>query len=273
VALFDRHIPGWRDDPLMLRNAVALPPDDVWQAHQSAKRALISLIAERTTRRLDPEALTIGFARRATGYKRPDLVFSDLARIRAIAQTRRLQFVFAGKAHPKDEPGKQGIRSILRAGRELGDQVPVVFVPDYDLELGRALTGGVDVWLNTPLPPLEASGTSGMKAALNGVPSVSVLDGWWREGCVEGVTGWAIGTADSAAGESRNRDDATDLYRKLQDVVAPLYYDRRDGWIHVMRQCIALNGSFFNTHRMVRQYVLHAYSLDEERDGHVMRSA
>jgi starch phosphorylase len=273
LALFDRHIPGWRDDPLMLRNAVALPPDDVWQAHQSAKRALISLIAERTTRHLDQEALTIGFARRATGYKRPDLVVSDLARIRTIAQKRRLQFVFAGKAHPKDEPGKQGIRSILLAGRELGDEVPVVFVPDYDLELGRALTGGVDVWLNTPLPPLEASGTSGMKAALNGVPSLSVLDGWWREGCVEGVTGWAIGTADSAAGESRNRDDATDLYRKLQDVVAPLYYDRRDAWIHVMRQCIALNGSFFNTHRMVRQYVLHAYSLDEERDGHVMRSA
>lgn len=263
MELFDHHIPGWRHDPFMLRNAVALPPDGVWQAHQRAKQALFDLIVQRTGRRLHRDVLTIGFARRATGYKRPDLALSDLATLRGIARTRRLQFVFAGKAHPKDEPGKHGIRAILRAGRELGDNVPVVYLPEYDLELGRALTAGVDIWLNTPLPPLEASGTSGMKAALNGVPSLSVLDGWWREGCVEGVTGWAIGTSDDSAGQDRNRADAADLYRKLQHLIAPLYYDQRDAWIRIMRHCIALNGSFFNTHRMVRQYLLHAYSLDE----------
>jgi starch phosphorylase len=273
MALFDRHIPGWRDDPLMLHNALALPADQVWQAHLGAKEALVEIVRQRTGRRLAVDTLTIGFARRATAYKRADLVLSDLAALRAIARKRPLQFVFAGKAHPKDEPGKRGIQSILRAEREMSGEVPIVYVPEYDLELGRALTAGVDIWLNTPLPPLEASGTSGMKAALNGVPSLSVLDGWWREGCVEGVTGWAIGTADSSTGPDRSRDDASDLYRKLQHVVAPLYYDGREAWVHVMRQCIALNGSFFNTHRMVRQYVLHAYSLDETHEEHALRSA
>ena len=186
------------------------------------------------------------------------MVLSNLPVLRAIAKTRPLQFIFAGKAHPQDEPGKQGIRSILRAARELGDDVPVVYLTEYDLELALILVSGVDVWLNTPLRPLEASGTSGMKAALNGVPSFSVLDGWWREGCVEGVTGWAIGGDASSADAARG--DADDLYRKLQHVIAPLFYDDRDAWIRIMRQCIALNASFFNTDRMVRQYLLHAYS-------------
>jgi starch phosphorylase len=262
IALFDRHIPGWRNDPFMLHNALALPPDEVWQAHQRAKDALIDTIFQRTGRRLRGDALTLGFARRATAYKRPELVLSDLAVLRAIAKGRPLQFIFAGKAHPKDDPGKQGIRSILRAAQQLGDEVPVVYLAEYDLELALGLVAGVDLWLNTPLRPQEASGTSGMKAALNGVPSFSVLDGWWREGCVEGVTGWAIGAADPVSGDEASRADAADLYRKLESVIAPLFYEDRDGWIHVMRQCIALNGSFFNTHRMVRQYVLHAYSSD-----------
>lgn len=263
VALFDRLIPGWRDDPLMLHNALALPSEDVWDAHQRAKDALGDLVAQRTGRRLRMDRLTLGFARRATAYKRLDLALSDLAALRAIARTRPLQFVFSGKAHPNDESGKHGIRSILRAGRELGDEVPIVYLPEYDLELARALTAGVDVWLNTPLRPLEASGTSGMKAAVNGVPSLSVLDGWWREGCIEGVTGWAIGTPDPVGhAEDVNLTDAADLFRKLQHTIAPLFYDRRGAWIQVMRQSIALNGSFFNTHRMVSQYVSHAYSLD-----------
>jgi starch phosphorylase len=270
MPLFDRRIPGWRVDPLMLRNAVALPAEELWAAHQGAKQALIDVVAARTGRRLDAGTLTIGFARRATGYKRPGLVFSDLEALRAIARTRRLQFVFAGKAHPKDEPGKQSIQAILRGARELGDDVPVAYLPAYDLELGRAITAGVDVWLNTPLPPLEASGTSGMKAALNGVPSFSVLDGWWREGWVEGVTGWAIGGLDRPAGEDAGTGDAADLYRKLEHVVAPLYYDQRDAWIRIMQQCIALNASFFNTHRMVRQYMLHAYGI-VEHEPHAMR--
>ncbi len=261
MALFDRYIPGWRTDPLMLHNALALPADDVWQAHQRAKDALLEIVFARTGRRLRGDVLTLGFARRATAYKRPELALSNLATLRTIAKKRPLQFVFAGKAHPKDEPGKQGIRSILAAARQLHDEIPVVYLAEYDLNLALALVAGVDLWLNTPLPPLEASGTSGMKAALNGVPSFSVLDGWWREGCVEGVTGWAIGAPDPPSGVEATRADAADLYRKLDSVVAPLFYEDRGGWIHVMRQSIALNGSFFNTHRMVRQYLLHAYSI------------
>ena len=262
--LFDRHIPGWRNDPLMLHNALALPADEVWQAHQQAKDLLIDTVFQRTRRRLRSDALTLGFARRATAYKRPDLVLSDRSALRAIANSRPLQFIFAGKAHPKDDAGKQGIRTILQVARELGDGVPIVYLTEYDLDLALTLVAGVDLWLNTPLRPLEASGTSGMKAALNGVPSFSVLDGWWREGCVEGVTGWAIGTGDPASRDDTSRADAADFYRKLQYVIAPLFYDDPDAWIRVMRQCIALNASFFNTHRMVRQYVRHAYSVGEE---------
>jgi len=258
--LFDRHIPGWRTDALMLHNALALPPNEVRDAHQRAKAALIDAVEKRTGRRLRPEVLTLGFARRATAYKRPSLVLSSLPALRAIAKTRPLQFVFAGKAHPHDDPGKEGIRAILRAARELGDAVPVAYLAGYDLELAQLLVAGVDVWLNTPLPPQEASGTSGMKAALNGVPSFSVLDGWWCEGCVEGVTGWAIGGHDRLGGDEVARADAADLYRKLEFVIAPLFYDDHDAWIRVMRQCIALNASFFNTDRMVRQYLLHAYA-------------
>ena len=263
-ALFDRHIPGWRNDPVMLHNALALPPDDVWSSHLRAKEALIDVVLQRTGRRLRDDALTVGFARRATAYKRAALVLSDLSALRAIARRHPLQFVFAGKAHPKDDPGKQGIQSILRAADDLRDEIPIVYLAEYDLHLAGALVSGVDLWLNTPLRPLEASGTSGMKAALNGVPSFSVLDGWWREGCVEGVTGWAIGGAEPVSGDEANRADAADLYRKLGAVIAPLFYENRDGWVRVMRQCIALNGSFFNTHRMVRQYVLHAYSLGQQ---------
>ena len=264
-ALFDRHIPGWRNDPVMLHNALALPPDDVWTAHLRAKEALIDAVFQRTGRRLRDDALTVGFARRATAYKRAALVLSDLSALRAIARRHPLQFVFAGKAHPKDDPGKQGIQSIVRAAEDLRDEIPIVYLTEYDLDLAGALVSSVDLWLNTPLRPLEASGTSGMKAALNGVPSFSVLDGWWREGCVEGVTGWAIGGADPVSSDEASRADAADLYGKLGSTIVPLFYEDRDGWVRVMRQCIALNGSFFNTHRMVRQYVTHAYSLGEER--------
>jgi glycogen phosphorylase len=263
--LFDRYIPGWRDDPFMLRNATALPPGEVWQAHQSAKDELLDVVFARSGRRLRRDALTIGFARRATAYKRADLVLSDVGRLRAIAKKRPLQMVFAGKAHPKDDPGKRGIRSVLSAARQLGDDLPIVYLNDYDLELGLRCVAGVDLWLNTPLRPLEASGTSGMKAAHNGVPSFSVLDGWWREGHVEGVTGWAIGPDESKGWPETDQADAADLYRKLEHLIAPRFYEERDAWVHMMQQCIALNASFFNTHRMVRQYLMHAYSVREEQ--------
>ena len=263
--LFDRHIPGWRDDPVMLHNALALPPDDVWESHRRSKEALIEVALQRTGRRLRTDALTVGFARRATGYKRASLVLSELDVLRRIAARHPLQLIFAGKAHRKDDPGKHGIRAVLQAARQLGDAVPVVYLPEYDLELGLAMVAGVDLWLNTPLRPLEASGTSGMKAALNGVPSFSVLDGWWREGCVEGVTGWAIGPPNPVGSDDAWRSDAADLYQKLETVIAPLFYNDRKAWVRIMQHCIALNGSFFNTHRMVHQYMLHAYSLDDPR--------
>jgi len=252
--LFDRHFPGWRTDPAMLRNAERIPEVEVWEAHAEAKSALLAAIRARTGRVLDPEALTIGFARRATEYKRADLVLSDLERLRALARERgRLQLVFAGKAHPRDEPGKALIRRIHAAARALGDKVPVVYLPDYDLALAKLVTSGADLWLNTPQRPLEASGTSGMKAAHNGVPSLSVLDGWWIEGHIEDVTGWSIGGLSS-----QSDSDATDLYAKLQRILS-LFHRDRAGWIQVMRHAVALNASYFNTHRMVQQYVVNAY--------------
>ena len=257
-ALFDKHMPGWREDPMMLRNAVALPESELWQAHQSAKWHLIDLVADRTGKRLSRDALTIGFARRATGYKRAELVLSDRTRLRAIAQLYGLQLVFAGKAHPRDEHGKAGIAMVLTAAHELGDSVPIVYLEDYDLDVGLAMVAGSDLWLNTPQRPLEASGTSGMKAAHNGVPSLSILDGWWREGHIEGVTGWSIG---GDAGDDAS--DALDLYRKLEEKIVPMFYEHRDAWLRVMKQTIAINASFFNTHRMVRQYVDHAYATED----------
>lgn len=261
-ALFDRRIPGWRQDPLMLRNATALPPGEVWEAHQLAKDDLIAHIRATTGRQLRGDVFTVGFARRATAYKRANLVLSDLERLRAIARTRPLQLVFSGKAHPRDEQGKASIASIVAASRELADELPIVYLEEYDMELALRLVAGTDLWLNTPLRPLEASGTSGMKAAHNAVPSLSVLDGWWLEGHIEGVTGWSIGGREPGDDGA----DARDLYHKLEHSILPLFYDQRDEWICVMQQSVALNASFFNTHRMVRQYLSHAYDMGEGRE-------
>lgn len=259
AALFDRHVPGWRADGAMLRNVLRIPPADVEQAHLAAKAALASQIETMTGRVFDPTVFTIGFARRATAYKRVDLAFSDVERLKAVrARGGQLQFVFAGKAHPRDEPGKAAIRRVLEIARVLGDDIPVVFLPNYEMDLARIIVAGVDLWLNTPHPPLEASGTSGMKAALNGVPSLSVLDGWWLEGHIEGVTGWSLGAQQS--GRDGDAHDAEELCAKLDGAILPTYYRRREAWMSIMQHAIALNGSFFNTHRMVQQYVTNAYA-------------
>jgi starch phosphorylase len=168
--------------------------------------------------------------------------------------------VFAGKAHPYDEPGKHLIQQIVRAQDAIRPEVNIVYLENYDWNLAWLLTSGVDVWLNTPQPPLEASGTSGMKAALNGVPSLSVLDGWWMEGCIEDVTGWAIGDHDANLSPiDRTQSDAAAFYDKLERVVLPCFYQQRDQFIRTMRQAIALNASHFNTQRMVQEYVAKAY--------------
>lgn len=209
---------------------------------------------------LAPGAFTIGFARRATLYKRLHLIFTDTEQLKYIARTvGPIQIVFAGKAHPKDEPGKELIRRVFRYALTLKDDIKIAYLENYDIDLGRLLTAGVDLWLNTPLRPLEASGTSGMKAAHNGVPSLSVLDGWWVEGHIEGVTGWSIGPDASGTGQDSDEQDARDLYHKLGAVIAPLYFNDRERWTRIMRYCIALNASFFNTHRMVQQYATSAY--------------
>lgn len=257
-SLYNRYIPGWKADPSTLRYAVGIPRRDVWAAHCEAKQALIERIQRQTKKRLDDRALTIGFARRATAYKRTTLVFSDINRLQHIStKAGKLQFVFAGKAHPHDSGGKELIKQVIAVSKSLEDQVQLVYLSDYDLEMARTLVSGMDLWLNTPRKPLEASGTSGMKAAQNGVPCLSVLDGWWLEGHIEGITGWSIGTADPSSED--DAAEAQELYDKLEGIVVPLYYNNQNRWIDIMRHTIALNASFFNTHRMVQQYVVNAY--------------
>jgi starch phosphorylase len=259
--LFDRHIPGWRKDNFSLRYALGIPKEEIWDAHMKAKKSLVRYVNHETNAGLDECFLTIGFARRAAAYKRGDLLFTDIERLRGMASTAgKVQVVYAGKAHPQDQAGKELIKHIFQARDRLAADIKVVYLENYDIGLGKLITAGVDLWLNTPVPPLEASGTSGMKAALNGVPSLSVLDGWWIEGHIEGVTGWSIG--EDGRGENISQDRSADagvLYDKLEHVVIPCFYKERERFIEVMRHAIALNGSFFNTHRMIQQYVLNAY--------------
>jgi starch phosphorylase len=262
--LFDRYIPSWREDNYSLRGALGLPPEDVWSAHLLAKHDLLETVRKKTGLKLDPEAFTIGFARRATGYKRADLILRDLDRLRQIAKNAgSFQIVYAGKAHPQDGGGKEIIKRIFKAKKALKKNVSIVFLDDYNLDLGGKLTSGCDLWLNTPQYPLEASGTSGMKAALNGVPSLSILDGWWVEGHIEGVTGWSIGEGQRRDPEvdtaSDNVADSDSLYFKLESVILPLFYEDRNRFLAVMQHAIAINGSFFNTQRMVQQYITDAY--------------
>ncbi|WP_263351015.1 alpha-glucan family phosphorylase [Acidicapsa acidisoli] len=253
--LLDKNILNWRRDNLYLRNAIQIPLPEIIAAHTQAKETLLTEVASRTGLVLNPKVLTLGFARRAATYKRADLLFTDPDRLLEIAQSAGgLQILYSGKAHPMDEPGKALIHSVIeKAHKYSGSDLRVVYLENYDWELGALLTAGVDVWVNTPKRPYEASGTSGMKAALNGVPSLSILDGWWIEGCLEGYTGWAIEDGDDDAAE------ATSLYEKLEKSVVPLYREAPEAWGNMMRTTVAYNGSFFNTNRMVKQYISNAY--------------
>jgi starch phosphorylase len=256
--LYDHHIPGWRYDNFYLRYAVKIPLSDIQYAHAQAKRSLLDLVQQRTGVNLEEDVLTLGFARRAAAYKRADLLFSNLDRLRSMTrQVGPLQVIYGGKAHPQDAAGKALIRRIFAAAAEVGPSVRVVYLQNYDMALARDICAGVDLWLNTPQRPQEASGTSGMKAALNGVPSLSVLDGWWLEGHQEGVTGWAIGDGQGP-GEDPSVEVAS-LYDKLERVILPLFYKQSTDFAKVMRSAIALNGSFFNAQRMISQYLSNAY--------------
>ena len=253
--MLDANFSPWRRDNLYMRNAIDITEEEILSVHAQNKAALLAEVAQRTGQAFDPKVLTLGFARRAATYKRATLMFADTARLAEIATNAGgLQIIYAGKAHPQDEPGKALIQQVVAdAARLSNDMLRVVYLENYDWKLGAILTAGVDVWVNTPRRPYEASGTSGMKAALNGVPSLSILDGWWIEGCIEGFTGWAIEDgADDAA-------EADSLYRKLETAVVPLYRDAPEKWARLMRATLAFNGSYFNTNRMVKQYTRNAY--------------
>lgn len=246
--LYDRYVPGWAFEPEMLVRADSIPNRELLCAHAAAKSTLLEKVRQLTGRALDPGALTLGFARRMTAYKRPDLLFSDLERLRAIRARFPLQIVLAGKAHPRDGDGKRLIALLHQHASSLRGQLEVAYLPDYDLDLAKLMVSGCDVWVNTPLPPLEASGTSGMKAAFNGVPSLSVPDGWWIEGGMENVTGWSV-------------EDAASLYARLEQVICPLFQSREagSGWVELMKGPITKNAAYFNSHRMMRRYATEAY--------------
>ena len=253
--MLDANLSSWRRDTLYLRNAIDLPEQTILAAHALNKEALLTEVATRTGHALDPKVLTLGFARRVATYKRATLLFTDPKRLAEIAfAAGGLQILYAGKAHPQDEPGKALIQQVVEDAARLSNEfLRIVYLENYDWNLGAMLTAGVDVWINTPRRPYEASGTSGMKAALNGVPSLSILDGWWIEGCIEGFTGWAIEDGENDA------EEANSLYHKLETAVVPLYLDAPEKWARLMRNTLAFNGSYFNTNRMARQYARNAY--------------
>ncbi|EJW13016.1 Glycogen phosphorylase [Rhodovulum sp. PH10] len=253
--LFRTIAPHWAYQLDELLKADQMPPDALWAAHQKAKGELLAHIRATTGVEMDPEVPLIGFARRMTGYKRPDLLFHDVERLKAIGQRYPFQVVMAGKSHPRDFEGKGMIRGIHAHMRAI-DSIPMTFLPNYSIAVANKLVSGVDVWLNNPVPPLEASGTSGMKAAFNGVLNFSVLDGWWLEGWEEGVTGWSIGTDGS---DSSATAHANDMYGKLESTVLPLYCENRARWIWMMQQTIAKIGAVFNSTRMMRRYATEAY--------------
>jgi glycogen phosphorylase len=258
--LYDEYLPGWANEPELFVRVGRMPDERLWEAHGEAKRLLIDYIRKLSGAEFSPDILTIGFARRATAYKRADLLFRDLDRLERIG-SGKIQLVFAGKAHPKDDAGKKLIQNILEYAERLRGSINIVYLKNYNMEIALKIVSGVDVWMNTPLRPLEASGTSGMKAAHNGVVNFSVLDGWWIEGHIEGFTGWSIGPAPNelTPGVDTDIKDVADLYHKLENIIIPLYYNDRHTWIRMMQNAIGKVAYYFNSHRMMRRYVTEAY--------------
>ncbi len=259
--IFDQHLPGWAIEPELLAKVDIIPDREIWQAHVEQKQALIEYANKVANAKLSPDVFTLGFARRATEYKRTALLFSSLDRLRSISRKGKFQAVFAGKAHPRDEGGKRLIEQIFSYAKQLKSDVEIVYLENYDMNIASKMVGGVDVWLNTPLRPMEASGTSGMKAAHNGVLNFSVLDGWWVEGWIENMTGWAIGPPSSENLNDHNFSlkETEDIYNKLEYVLLPTFYDRHDEWVKLMKNSIGKIAYYFNSHRMMRRYVTEAY--------------
>lgn len=258
--IYDTYLPGWANEPEIFVRVGIIPDEELWNAHMEAKKTLIDYVNSVSNAGMDTDTLTIGYARRMTAYKRAGLLFTDIERLENIG-SGKIQIIFSGKAHPRDTEGKKIIETIFSYTRRLKDNIKVAFIENYNMETALRLVSGVDVWLNTPLRPLEASGTSGMKAAHNGVLNFSVLDGWWIEGHIEGFTGWSIGPSPTEVSpdHSTNEADATDLYNKLEKEIIPLFYTNRSHWIRMMQNAIGKNAYYFNSHRMMRRYVTEAY--------------
>lgn len=258
--LYDKYLPGWANEPELFVRINRIPEDELWGAHMEAKKVLIDHVNETTGIGMGYDTLTIGFARRATAYKRASLLFSDIERLRRIG-SGKLQIIYAGKAHPKDTDGKKNIEEIVKRAKLLKNDIKIVYLQNYNMDAALRMISGVDVWLNTPMRPREASGTSGMKAAHNGVLNFSILDGWWIEGHIEGYTGWSIGPASTESTLSLTTDDldAEDLYEKLEKQVIPAYYTNRHIWMRMMENSIGKVAYYFNSHRMMRRYVTEAY--------------
>ena len=259
--LFDKYIPRWANEPELLVRVDTIPDEEIWEAHMSTKADLFDFVHQNSNVTLDKDVLTLGFARRATEYKRATMIFSNINKLLELKDKGKIQLIFAGKAHPKDIGGKNLIKEIYQYIGRLRGQIEIAYLEDYNMEMAQKLTSGVDVWLNTPLPPYEASGTSGMKAAHNGVINFSILDGWWIEGCVENLTGWAIGPPPNALinEEERRKRELADLYGKLEFLIIPKFYSEEDNWITMMRNSIGKVAYYFNTHRMMRNYATDAY--------------
>ena len=245
---FDVHLDGWRYNPELLFKVDEIPGPLIYAVHNENKKKLIAYANSQSSKALDPEILTIGFARRAATYKRAHLIFYDMEKLLEIGKGN-IQIIFSGKAHPKDMSGKGIIRNIVQSAKKFDGKIKIIYLENYDMWLGRLITSGVDLWLNTPQRPNEASGTSGMKAALNGIPNFSILDGWWAEGCRDEQNGWAIGNHEALGDEK----DALDLYSKLQNQIIPKFYDDRAGWVKMMKESIKTSVDF-TSQRMVSQY-------------------
>lgn len=259
--IYDKYLPGWANEPELLVRAELIPDEDIWHAHIEAKKVLIDYVNKVTHADMDYDTLTLGFARRATGYKRANFLFSDVEKLRWINKRGKIQIIYSGKSHPRDDSGKRMIEEIFGYIDKLKNEIKIAYLEDYNMDIAAKLVSGADVWLNTPLPPLEASGTSGMKAAHNGVINFSVLDGWWIESWIEGVTGWAIGPHpnEQMSIVERKIKELGDLYNKLEYCIIPMFYQRRNEWIEMMKNSIGKIAYYFNSHRMMRRYVTEAY--------------
>jgi starch phosphorylase len=252
------HLPTWVDNAMI---RAAEDGSDLWEPHLQNKRALIDFIEAKNGVRLDEEKLIIGFSRRAAPYKRSDFIFSDLSIIEPLLLEKKFQIVFSGKAHPLDDVGKLIVKNLVAMSRKYPKAV--VFLENYDISIGRMLTRGSDIWLNNPRRPLEASGTSGMKAAMNGVLNLSILDGWWPEACVHGVTGWQFG--DGFEHEEEEIHDAHDLkalYKVLLEEVIPTYYENKSAWMDMMRESILQTKEPFAVKRMLEEYYELLYKFE-----------